>query len=152
MLKVKETWRGCVSLLLEVRALLQGLGSLQRSHRQTEQDRLITWSPGVAPKYLSSASALFNSQPGMLGFSAQHAVHLLMHPAHSYYSKTLFPLFVYGKVHRISPMGLEEVKRQPTPNPLFSTNPVILPQELEWYVTISAWKTHTSWFFHCVVF
>lgn len=50
----------------------------------------------------------------MLGFSAQHAVHLLMHPAHSYYSKTLFPLFVYGKVHRISPMGLEDVKRQPS--------------------------------------
>lgn len=58
MLKVKEAWRGCVSLLLEVRALLQGLGSLQRSHRQTEQDRLITWSPGVAPKYLSSSVCL----------------------------------------------------------------------------------------------
>lgn len=49
-------------------------------------------------------------------------------------------------------MGLKKVKRQPTPDPLFFTNPIILLKELEWYVTISAWKTHASWFFHCVTF
>lgn len=42
MLSVKKAWRECVGPLLAVHALLKGLGSVQRSCRQTELDMPIT--------------------------------------------------------------------------------------------------------------
>lgn len=53
-------------------------------------------------------------------------------------ARQYFPCLSIWKVHRIKPMGLKKVKRQPTPDPLFFTNPITLLKELEWYVTISA--------------